>query len=196
VAIEFRWANGEYDRLPELAADLIEHRVSVIVTSGGNASAHAAKTATTTLPIVSLVTDDPVHDGLVASLARPGGNLTGVNFLATSLEPKRSQLLHDVVPDATKLAMLFNPKNQLQSEIELRDVPPAAAAMGLQLALFRASDASGIDAAFGAMSESRIGGLLVASDSFFFARRDQIAALAARYHLPAIYQLSEYQARP
>jgi putative tryptophan/tyrosine transport system substrate-binding protein len=192
AAIEFRWANGEYDRLPELAADLVEHRVSVIVTSGGNAAAHVAKTVTTTLPIVSLVTDDPVRDGLVTSLAHPGGNLTGVNFLTTTLEPKRLQILHDVVPHATTLGMLVNPKNRLQSEIELRDVPAAATALGLQLAVFRAGDASEIDTAFGAMSESKMGGLLVASDTFFFARRDQIAALATRYNLPAIYQLSEY----
>jgi putative tryptophan/tyrosine transport system substrate-binding protein len=122
VSIEFRWASGEYDRLPVLAADLVQHRVSVIVTTGGNVSAHAAKTATTKIPIVSLLTDDPVHDGLVSSLAHPGGNLTGVNFLTTTLESKRLQLLHEVVPHATKIAMLVNPKNPLQAGIELKDV--------------------------------------------------------------------------
>ena len=119
VSIDFRWANGEYHRLPELAVDLVQHGISVVVTSGGNAAAHAAKNATTTIPIVSLVTDDPVRDGLVSSLAHPGGNLTGVNFLTTSLESKRLQLLHEAVPRATKFAVLINPNNLLQSEIEL-----------------------------------------------------------------------------
>ena len=191
VLIEFRWADGEYNRLPELAADLVQRRMSVIVTSGGNASAHAAKTATTTIPIVSLLTDDPVHDGLVSSLAHPGGNLTGVNFLTTLLESKRLQLLQ-AVPHATKIAMLVNPKNPLQAEIELRDVPSASAALGLQLTIFRASNISGIDEAFVMMAEQKIEALLVASDTFFFDRRDQITALAARYALPAVYQLSEY----
>jgi putative ABC transport system substrate-binding protein len=174
VVIEFRWANGEYDRLPGLAAELVDHRVSVIVTSGGNVSAHAAKAAATNVPIVSLLTDDPVHDGLIPSLAHPGGTLTGVNFLTTTLEPKRLQLLHEVVPRATKLAMLVNPKNRLQAEIELRDVPAASAALGLQLAVVRASDARSIDTAFGTMAEEKIEALLVASDTFFFASRDHI----------------------
>jgi putative ABC transport system substrate-binding protein len=192
VLIEFRWADGEYNRLPELAADLVQRRMSVIVTSGGNASAHAAKTATATIPIVSLLTDDPVHDGLVSSLAYPGGNLTGVNFLTTLLESKRLQLLHEVVPHATKIAMLVNPKNPLQAEIELRDVPSASAALGLQLTIFRASNISGIDEAFVMMAEQKIEALIVASDTFFFDRRDQITALAARHALPAVYQLGEY----
>jgi putative ABC transport system substrate-binding protein len=192
VAIEFWWANSEYDRLPELAADLVKHSVSVIVTSGGNVSAHAAKKATTTVPIVSLLTDDPVDAGLITSLAHPGGNLTGVNFLTTNLEPKRLQLLHDVVPHATKLAMLVNPKNRVQAEIELKEVPVASAALGLQLAVFKASDANGIETAFETMTELKIEGLLVASDTFFFERRDQITALAARHNLPAIYFASEY----
>jgi ABC-type uncharacterized transport system substrate-binding protein len=192
VSIDFRWANGEYHRLPELAVDLVQHGISVIVTSGGNAAAHAAKNATTTIPIVSLVTDDPVRDGLVSSLAHPGGNLTGVNFLTTSLESKRLQLLHEAVPRATKFAVLINPNNLLQSEIELRDVPAASSLIGLQLTVFRASDVSGIDAAFAVMADQKIEALLVASDTFFFARRDQITRLAAHYALPAIYQLGEY----
>ena len=192
VSIDFRWANGEYHRLPELAVDLVQHGISVVVTSGGNAAAHAAKNATTTIPIVSLVTDDPVRDGLVSSLAHPGGNLTGVNFLTTSLESKRLQLLHEAVPRATKFAVLINPNNLLQSEIELRDVPAASSLIGLQLTVFRASDVSGIDAAFAVMADQKIEALLVASDTFFFARRDQITRLAAHYALPAIYQLGEY----
>jgi len=192
VSIDFRWANGEYYQLPELAVDLVQHGISVIVTSGGNAAAHAAKNATTTIPIVSLVTDDPVRDGLVSSLAHPGGNLTGVNFLTTSLESKRLQLLHEAVPRATKFAVLINPNNLLQSEIELRDVPAASSLIGLQLTVFRASDVSGIDAAFAVMADQKIEALLVASDTFFFARRDQITRLAAHYALPAIYQLGEY----
>ena len=192
VSIDFRWANGEYHRLPELAVDLVQHGISVIVTSGGNAAAHAAKNATTTIPIVSLVTDDPVRDGLVSSLAHPGGNLTGVNFLTTSLESKRLQLLHEAVPRATKFAVLINPNNLLQSEIELRDVPAASSLIGLQLTVFRASDVSGIDAAFAVMADQKIEALLVASDTFFFARPDQITRLAAHYALPAIYQLGEY----
>jgi putative tryptophan/tyrosine transport system substrate-binding protein len=192
VSIDFRWANGEYHRLPELAVDLVQHGISVVVTSGGNAAAHAAKNATTTIPIVSLVTDDPVRDGLVSSLAHPGGNFTGVNFLTTSLESKRLQLLHEAVPRATKFAVLINPNNLLQSEIELRDVPAASSLIGLQLTVFRASDVSGIDAAFAVMADQKIEALLVASDTFFFARRDQITRLAAHYALPAIYQLGEY----
>jgi putative tryptophan/tyrosine transport system substrate-binding protein len=192
VSIDFRWANGEYHRLPELAVDLVQHGISVVVTSGGNAAAHAAKNATTTIPIVSLVTDDPVRDGLVSSLAHPGGNLTGVKFLTTSLESKRLQLLHEAVPRATKFAVLINPNNLLQSEIELRDVPAASSLIGLQLTVFRASDVSGIDAAFAVMADQKIEALLVASDTFFFARRDQITRLAAHYALPAIYQLGEY----
>ena len=138
------------------------------------------------------MTDDPVRDGLVSSLAHPGGNLTGVNFLTTSLESKRLQLLHEAVPRATKFAVLINPNNLLQSEIELRDVPAASSLIGLQLTVFRASDVSGIDAAFAVMADQKIEALLVASDTFFFARRDQITRLAAHYALPAIYQLGEY----
>jgi putative tryptophan/tyrosine transport system substrate-binding protein len=192
VSIEFRWASGEYDRLPVLAADLAQHRVSVIVTSGGNLSAQAAKAATTTIPIVSLLTDDPVQDGLVASLNQPGGNLTGVNFLTTSLEPIRLEFLHKLVPNAPNIAILVNPKNTLQAEIELRDVPAAARAIGLQVAAFRASDESTIDAAFMRIAEQGIEALLVASDTFFFSRRNQIVALAARDAVPAMYQLREY----
>jgi putative ABC transport system substrate-binding protein len=192
VSIEFRWASGEYDRLPVLAADLVQHRVSVIVTSGGNLSAQAAKAATTTIPIVSLLTDDPVQDGLVASLNQPGGNLTGVNFLTTSLEPIRLEFLHKLVPNAPNIAILVNPKNTLQAEIELRDVPAAARALGLQVIVLRASDESTIDAAFTTIAEQGIEALLVASDTFFFSRRNQIVALAARYAVPAMYQLREY----
>jgi putative ABC transport system substrate-binding protein len=192
VSIEFRWASGEYDRLPVLAADLAQHRVSVIVTSGGNLSAQAAKAATTTIPIVSLLTDDPVQDGLVASLNQPGGNLTGVNFLTTSLEPIRLEFLHKLVPNAPNIAILVNPKNTLQAEIELRDVPAAARALGLQVIVLRASDENTIDAAFATIAEQGIEALLVASDTFFFSRRNQIVALAARYAVPAMYQLREY----
>jgi putative tryptophan/tyrosine transport system substrate-binding protein len=192
VSIEFRWASGEYDRLPVLAADLAQHRVSVIVTSGGNLSAQAAKAATTTIPIVSLLTDDPVQDGLVASLNQPGGNLTGVNFLTTSLEPIRLEFLHKLVPNAPNIAILVNPKNTLQAEIELRDVPAAARALGLQVIVLRASDESTIDAAFTTIAEQGIEALLVASDTFFFSRRNQIVALAARDAVPAMYQLREY----
>ena len=192
VSIEFHWASGEYDRLPVLATDLVHHGVSVIVTSGGNLSAQAAKAATTTIPIVSLLTDDPVQDGLVSSLNQPGGNLTGVNFLTTSLEPIRLEFLHELVPNAPNIAILVNPKNTLQAEIELRDVPVAARAIGLQVVVFRASDESTIDAAFTMIAEQGIEALLVASDTFFFSRRNQIVALAARYAVPAMYQLREF----
>jgi putative ABC transport system substrate-binding protein len=192
VSIEFHWAAGEYDRLPALATDLVHRGVSVIVTSGGNLSAQAAKAATTTIPIVSLVTDDPVQDGLVSSLNRPGGNLTGVNFLTTSLEPIRLEFLHELVPNAPNIAMLVNPKNTVQAEIELRDVPAAARAIGLQVAAFRVSDERTIDAAFVMIAEQGIKALLVASDTFFFGRRNQIVALAARYAVSAAYQLREF----
>jgi putative ABC transport system substrate-binding protein len=192
VSIEFHWAAGEYDRLPELATDLVHRGVSVIVTSGGNLSAKAAKAATTTIPIVSLLTDDPVQDGLVSSLNQPGANLTGVNFLTTSLEPIRLEFLHELVPNAHTIAMLVNPKNTLQAEIELRDVPEAARAIGLQVAAFRASDENTIDAAFMRIAEQGIEALLVASDTFFFSRRNQILALAGRYAVPAMYNLREF----
>jgi putative ABC transport system substrate-binding protein len=192
ASIEFRWAAGEYDRLPVLAIDLVHHGVSVIVTSGGNISAHAAKAATTTIPIVSLLTDDPVQDGLVSSLNQPGGNLTGVNFLTTSLEPIRLEFLHELVPNAPNIAMLVNPRNTAEAENQMTDVPAAARAMGLQVIVLRASDESAIDAAFTMIAEQGIGALLVASDAFFFSRRNQIAALAARYAVPAMYQLREY----
>jgi putative tryptophan/tyrosine transport system substrate-binding protein len=192
VSIEFHWAAGEYDRLPALATDLVHRGVSVIVTSGGNLSAKAAKAATTTIPIVSLLTDDPVQDGLVSSLNQPGGNLTGVNFLTTSLEPIRLEFLHELVPNAPNIAMLVNPKSTLQAEIELRDVPAAARAIGLQVTAFRASNETTIDAAFMMIAEQGIKALLVASDTFFFGRRNQIVALAARYAIPAMYQLREF----
>ena len=192
VAIEYRWAENQFDRLPALAAELVRRRVAVIATSGGPAAAFAAKAATTTIPIVFIVGEDPVRLGLVASLARPGGNLTGINFFTGELAAKRLELLRELVPGATRVAVLVNPANATNTESTLRDVEPAARAMGLQIQVLNASTSREIDAAFATIVRERPDALFVGSDPFFNSRRVQLALLAARHAVPAIYSGREY----
>ena len=180
VAIEFRWAEGHYDRLPALASDLVRRQVTVILATGAGGGAHAAKAATSTIPIVFTTGRDPVDMGLVASLGHPGGNLTGVNFFTTELGEKRLELLHALVPKATVIAFVVNPSG-IFSESRVRKLQEAARAFGLQLRLLRAANEQEIDAAFATLVQLRPGALLVDSDVFFNARREQFVALAARY---------------
>ena len=192
VAIEYRWAENQFDRLPVLAAELVRRQVAVIVTSGGATAASAAKAATTTIPIVFTVVEDPVRLGLVASLARPGGNLTGINFLSGELTAKRLELLRALVPAATRVAVLVNPANARNTETTLRDVEPAARAMGQQIQVLNASTSREIDTAFATIVRERPDALFVGGDAFFSARRVQLALLAGRHGVPAIYSDREY----
>ena len=164
VAIEYRWAENQLDRLPALAAELVRRRVAVIVTIGGPLSAFAAKAATTTIPIVFTVSDDPVRLGLVASLARPGGNLTGINFFTAELAAKRLELLRELVPAATRVAVLVNPANTANTETTLRDVEPAARAIGLQIQVLNANTSREIDAAFATLVRERPDALFVGGE--------------------------------
>jgi putative tryptophan/tyrosine transport system substrate-binding protein len=184
VTIEYRWAEGRYDRLSELAADLVQRRVSVIATPGTTAAALAAKAATTTIPIVFGVGDDPVKLGLVSSLARPGGNLTGINFFTTETVAKRLGLLHELVPKAVRIAVLINPVNAPQTQAMLRDIPAAARTLGLQIQILNASSSREIDAAFAAIARDRADALFIAPDGFFTNRGIQLATLAARERMP------------
>jgi putative tryptophan/tyrosine transport system substrate-binding protein len=193
VAIEFRWAEGHYDRLPALAAELVRRQVAVIVTGGGEATALAAKAATPTIPIVSNFGSDPVKMGFVASLSRPAGNITGVNILTTELPAKRVGLLHDLVPTSSIIGHLVNP-NYPPTEVNVNDVEAAARVLGLKIVLLKASSNSDIDAAFVSMRGERVGALLVGADPVFNSRRDQIVALAARGAIPAIYEQREFVA--
>ena len=191
VLIEYRWAEGHYGRLPTLATDLVARKVDLIVTSGGTPSAQAAKTATSTIPIVFATGGDAVGDGLVANLARPGGNVTGVTFLTAELDPKRMQLLSELVPEARVIALLVNP-NDPQSERIVKYVQEAAGSKGVQLPIVMATGEGEIDAAFAAVAELHARALAIGSDPFFFSRRDQIVALASRNTVPTIYQEREY----
>jgi putative ABC transport system substrate-binding protein len=190
VAIEYRWAEGQYDRLPALAAELVRRQVAVIVAAQGGSTVLAAK-ATTTIPIVFLVGDDPVRLGLVSSLARPGGNLTGVNFLTGELGAKRLELLRALVPAAARVAALVNPANPA-NESTLRDVVPAARAIGLQIQVFNASTSREINAAFANLVSERPDALFVGGDALFTSRRVQLATLAARHAIPAIYAARDF----
>ena len=192
VAIEYRWAEDQIERLPSLAAELVRRRVTVIAAVGGNVPVFEAKTATTTIPIVFAVGEDPVGLGLVASIARPGGNLTGINFLASELHAKRLELLRDLMPAAVRVAVLINPANAVNAETTLRDVQPASRAMGLQIQVFNASASREIDAAFATMARERPDALLVGGDPFFNSRRMQLALLAARHTISAIYASREF----
>jgi putative ABC transport system substrate-binding protein len=180
VAIEYRWADNQIDRLPALAAELVQRRVAVIAT-GGALAALAAKAATTTIPVVFILGEDPVRLGLVASLARPGGNLTGVNFFVAELAAKRLELLREVVPAAARIAVFTNPTNPTTS---LKDVGQAARAMGLQIKVFNVSSIREVDAAFATLASERADGLFVANDPFFIDRRVQLSQLAAHHSLP------------
>jgi putative tryptophan/tyrosine transport system substrate-binding protein len=192
VAIEYRWAEGHYDRLPALAADLVGRKVDVIATSGGPPAARAAKNASSTLPVV-FIASDPVELGLVASLARPGGNLTGVSTMFAELTAKRLELVSELVPEARVIALLVNQDNGNAQRI-MADVREAARAKGLQLHVLKANSESEIDIAFAALARLHAGALVVANDAFFLTRRDQLVALAARDAVPTIYDSREYAA--
>jgi putative ABC transport system substrate-binding protein len=189
VAIKYRSAGGQFDRLPALAAELVADPVAVIVAIAPPAAV-AAKAATATIPIVFTTGADPVDLGLVSSLNRPGGNVTGVNFLVTTLAAKRLELLHDLVPSAMVVGFLTNPTNPA-SESETRDVQAAALALGLQLPVLHASSESNIDGAFASFVQQHVNAVIVSADSLFNSRRDQLVALAARHAMPAIYHLRE-----
>jgi putative tryptophan/tyrosine transport system substrate-binding protein len=192
VAIEYRWAEFRYDRLPALAAELVRRKVDVIETSGADA-ALAAKSATSTIPIVSFFSVDPVATGLVASLARPGGNLTGLSILFTQLTPKLLDLLCELVPQARIIVLLVNP-NYAGTKAIIRDVQEAARAKGVQLHILKARTESEIDAAFASLVQPGAVALLVGTDPFFLSRREQLVALASRHAVPAIYYVREYAA--
>jgi putative tryptophan/tyrosine transport system substrate-binding protein len=190
VTIEYRWAEGQFDRLPELAADLVRRRVAVIVATGGP-SPLAAKAATPTIPIVFTTGGDPVTLGLVASFNQPGGNVTGVSILSTMMEGKRLGLLRELAPTATLVAVLLNP-GMPTFDAQLKDVQEAARAVGQQLHILHATSEREIDAAFAKTVEVRAGALLLAADPFTFSQRDRVVALAARYAMPVIYEVREY----
>ena len=190
VGIEYRWAEGKYERLPAYAADLVRLGVSVIVAAGGNTTPLVAKTATVTIPIVVNTGGDPVKLGLVASFNRPGGNVTGMSFLVNELGAKRLQLLHELIPAAAAIGFLVNPTNP-NSQSETSDVVTAARILGLHLQSENASSERDIDAAFARLVEQRVNALFVIDDSFFTARREQLVALAARHALPASYGARE-----
>jgi putative tryptophan/tyrosine transport system substrate-binding protein len=191
VRIEYRWAEGQYDRLPGMAADLVGRQVAVIVAGGGTAPAQAAKAATAAIPIVFVSAADPIKADLVASLSRPGGNVTGVSLVGSALEAKRLGLLHQLVPGATMIGVLVNP-NYPDANSQLRELQEAATAIGQKIQIVHASTERDIDAAFTTLIQQRAGALLVASDPFFFSRREQLVALAARHALPAIYYQRDY----
>ena len=192
--IEYRWAKGQNDLLPELAADLARRRVSAIFASGGVPGALAAKAATTTIPTVFYVAADPVELGLVASLSRPGGNLTGVSNLNTEVEAKRLELLHESVPTATVIGLLINPTSPTVADAVARDLRAAAPAPGVQLNVLRASTDQDFERVFAALAELRVAGLVIGTDAFFNTRSERLASLAIQHAVPAIYQYREFAA--
>ena len=191
VAIEFRWAEGHYDRLSEMATDLVRHKVAVLVSTGGVPSVTAAKAATATIPIVFTTGSDPVRLGFVTSLSHPGGNITGVNLFLAAMESKRLGLLRALVPGVQLIAVLLNP-NRADPAEQMRQVQQAADTVGQQIHILLASNVSDIDAAFATAVQLRAGAMLVGSDPFFNSQRDKIIALAARHTIPAIYEQREY----
>jgi len=193
VAIEYRWNHGHNDRLPALAADLVQHQVNVIA-AGGTPAALAAKAASSTIPIAFYVAADPVEVGLVASLNRPGGNLTGVTSLSGELGAKRLELLHELVPTATIIAALLNPTSPILAETLSRNLQIAARTLGLQLHLVHASTAGEFESAIASLLQARAGGLVIGTDAFFTAHSEQLAALTVRYAIPTIYQYRPFAA--
>jgi putative tryptophan/tyrosine transport system substrate-binding protein len=191
VAIEFRWAEGQHNRLPALAADLVARQAAVIVAPGGAPGGLAAKSATTTIPIVFEMGADPVAIGLVDNLNRPGGNLTGVSSLNVQVTPKRLEILHEVVPAAAEIAVLVNPTSPT-TDSQLRNLQAAARALGLQLHVLHASTERDFDAVFVTLLQLRAGGLVVASDGFFATHSEQLAALTVRHAVPAIHQSRDF----
>ena len=192
LAVEYRWAEGHLGRLPTLAAELVHRRVVLIAVTGGPTPAFAAKGATATIPIIFTVGDDPVRLGLVASLARPGGNVTGINFFANELAAKRLELLRELVPSATRIAVLVNPAEATNTESTLKDVDSAANAMGLQIKKRNASTSREINETFADFARERPDAIFIGPDAFFTARRVQLALLAAFHRLPVIYPLRPY----
>jgi putative ABC transport system substrate-binding protein len=190
VTIEFRWAEGQLERLPELAADLVRRQVSVVFAGGGAEPAVAAKAATSKIPIVFANGVDPVEVGLVASLSRPGGNITGVTFRINTLGPKELEALHDLQPQATVVAALINP-NLVTTTSQSKDVEMAASALGLQVRVLNANTEREIETVFESLPQVRAGGLVIGANAFFFSRRDQIVGLAARYSVPTVYPWRE-----
>jgi putative tryptophan/tyrosine transport system substrate-binding protein len=188
---EYRWAEGQYDRLPALAADLVRRQVAVLTAFGGVHTVLIAKAATATIPIVFSMGSDPVKFGLVASLNRPGGNVTGVSHFTAELEAKRVGLLHELVPQATTIAVLLNPTNA-NADNQSRELKEAAHTLGLQLKIFNASSEGDFTAAFAGLVQMGAGALAVAADPFFFSRHQQLVALAARHSIPAIYEWREF----
>jgi len=192
VTIEYRWAENKYDRFPALMADLVRREVTVIVAVTGTPPALAAKAATATIPIVFVTAGDPVALGLVASLSRPGGNLTGVATLTVELGPKQLEVLRELVPTATIIALLVNPTNTTNAETLSRDLQSAARTIGLQLHVLHASTERDFDAVFESLPRLRAGALVIGSDPFFNSRSQQLAALALRHAIPTMYPFREY----
>jgi putative ABC transport system substrate-binding protein len=192
VATIYRWAEGQYDRLPGLAAELVSRRVSVIVATGGLPSSLAAKQATETIPIVFTLGSDPVKFGLVSSLNRPNGNITGVTLLAYLLDPKRVELMHELVPDASVVALLANPNSPAQAEAQYADVEAAVQKFGQQLVILKAGTDSEIDSAIAGVAEKKATVLLVSADPLFLSRRDQLVALVTRHAIPSIYEFRQF----
>jgi putative tryptophan/tyrosine transport system substrate-binding protein len=190
VTIEFRWAQGRLERLPELVADLVRRQVSVIFTGGGAEPALAAKAATSNIPIVFANGVDPVEVGLVAGLSRPGGNITGVTFLINTLGPKELEALHELRPQATVIAALINP-DLATTASQAKDVELAAPALGLQVRVLHASTEREIEAVFDSLAQVQAGGLVIGANAFFFSRRDQLVDLATRYSVPTVYPWRE-----
>jgi len=193
VTIEYRWALGQHDQLPALALELVQRPVDVIVSTGGESAALAAKRATSTIPIAFVIGSDPVVLGLAASYNQPGGNATGINILTAALEPKRLGILHQLVPQAETIAVLLNP-NFPSYERQLRDVQEAARAMGLKIHVLRAATDREIDTAFETVAQEHIAAITVAADPFFDTRRDKLVALAARHAVPTMYHFREFAA--
>jgi putative tryptophan/tyrosine transport system substrate-binding protein len=194
LTTEYRWAQGQTGRLPALAAELVHRKVAVIATPGATVATLAAKAATDTIPIVFVAGGDPVELGLVRSINRPGGNLTGVAFLATEYAAKRLELLHELVPAAALIAVLVNPANLINAEVHKGKIQEAARVLGVRLLILNASSQSDIEAAFVTLVQERAGALLIGTDSFFTGHRDQIIALAARSAVPTIEEFREFTA--
>src|SRR5215831_17287672 len=192
VTIEFRWAHGDYSRLTELATELVQRDVTVIVALVGTATAIAAKAATTTIPIVFTAGTDPVQAGIVPSLSRPGGNVTGVNFMASELGAKRLSVLQELVPRATRIALLVNRTNPISAESVIKDVERAASAAARHVEVVEASTSREIEMAFAALAQKRVEALVVGADPFFIERRVQLATLATRHLLPTVYWLRAF----
>ena len=188
IAIEFRWADGHYDRLPALAMDLVRERVAVIAALGGQASALAAKAATSTIPVVFDTGEDPVKIGLVASFSKPGGNVTGINILTNEIEAKRLGLLHELIPTALTIAVIGHPDTPANNDVVLEDLQTAASALGLKLQILKVRSVLEIDNAFASFNQRRPDALLVMANAFFNSRRNQIVQLAAHQAIPAIYE--------